>query len=136
VIYLYSLVGSYPGSQFTDYNMGTLRRVPVDAMTFLRGLTADLQLTDGDTLFAMENIVSILEISGFDTLLANQGLALTVFAPTDGAVLEVAGDLYGCALTNATAMRDLILSHILIGSYTSSQLIEAGQISTMAGTTR
>ncbi len=40
VIYIYSLRGSYPGAAPTDYIVGTVRRSPVDTMTFLRGLTA------------------------------------------------------------------------------------------------
>lgn len=135
VIYLYSLVGTYPGRQLTDFNIGTIRRATVDTMTFLRGLTANLQLTDGDTLFATENIVAILQEAGYDTLLANEGLALTVFAPTDGAVLDVAATLYGCAIANPDAMRTLILNHVLIGSYTSAQLVGTQRLSTMAGTT-
>jgi uncharacterized surface protein with fasciclin (FAS1) repeats len=98
-------------------------------------LIADLQLTDGQTLFAAENIVAILDESGFDDLLATEGLLLTVFAPNDQAVLNVAVDLYECAVTNPAAMRELILNHILIGSYTSSQLVSLGRLATMAGTT-
>jgi uncharacterized surface protein with fasciclin (FAS1) repeats len=135
VISFYSLIGSYPGTMFSDYNIGITRRAAVDTMTFLRGLIADLQLTDGQTLFAAENIVAILDESGFDDLLATEGLLLTVFAPNDQAVLNVAVDLYECAVTNPAAMRELILNHILIGSYTSSQLVSLGRLATMAGTT-
>jgi len=135
VISFYSLIGSYPGTMFSDYNIGITRRAAVDTMTFLRGLVADLQLNDGETLFATENIVAILDESGFDDLVSTEGLLLTVFAPTDQAILNVAVDLYQCAVTNPDAMRELILNHILIGSYTSAQLISLGRLATMAGTT-
>jgi Fasciclin domain len=133
VIYIYGLIGSYPGRTSADYTLRTIRRVPVDSMTFLRGLTAKLQLTDTQTLFATENIVAILEQSGFDQLLSNSRLPLTVFVPTDEAVVRIAGDLYQCALSDPAAMRALILNHILVGAYTPAQLVSAGQFSTMAG---
>ncbi len=134
VIYLYSLMGSYPGTSASSYQIGTIRRVPVDSMTFLRGLTADLQLSDGTTLYATENIVSILEQSGLDQLLSNNLLPLTVFAPTDGAALQAAASLYQCALSNTAALRELVLNHILVGSYNATQLVNAGSVSTLAGT--
>jgi hypothetical protein len=134
VIYIYSLRGNYPGRPFTDYSIGTLRRVPVDTMTFLRGLTADLNLSDGTTLFSTENIVAVMEQSGFDQLVQNSQLPLTVFAPVDSAILEIAG-LYECALSDPAALRALILNHIVVGSYTSAQLISAGRLPTVSGTT-
>jgi hypothetical protein len=135
VIYVYSVRGSYPGSIPQNYSIGVVRRVPVDTMTFLRGLKANLQLTDGTTLFAAENIVSILEQSGFDQLLQNSALPLTVFAPTDQAILKIAPDIYQCVMSNSAAMRALILNHVLVESHTPAQLINAGNITTMAGTT-
>ncbi len=134
VIYLYSLTGTYPGQMFVDYTLSTTRRVPVDMMTFLRGLTADLQLTDGETLFSTENIVAILEEAGFDELLSDERQALTVFAPTDAALLEISGELFECVTSNPLAIRALILNHVLAETYTSSQLIEAASLTTMAGT--
>lgn len=134
VIYIYSLRGTYPGAAPTDYVVGTVRRSPVDTMTFLRGLTARPQLSDGTTLFATENIVAILEQAGFDTLLTNPRLPLTVFAPTDGAVLESVPALYDCVISNPSAMRALILNHVLVGSYTPEQLVAAQRLPTMAGT--
>jgi hypothetical protein len=134
VIYFYALTGNYPGQKDFDYSLGITRRVPVDMMTFLRGLTADLQLTDGERLFATENIVALLETTGFDELLSNEQQALTVFAPTDAAVLEVDAELYNCAMSNPLAMRALILNHVLVGVQTSASLIELGVVPTMAGT--
>jgi hypothetical protein len=134
VIYFYSLIGRYSGGTLSNFSLGTLRRVPVDSMTFLRGFTADLQLTDGTTLFATENIVAILEASGFAELLESTSLLLTVLAPTDGAVLDTSVDLYTCAISSPAAMRALILNHVFVGSYTPSQLINAAQLPTMAGT--
>ena len=72
--------------------------------------------------------------TGLDSTLSGRR-QLTVFAPTDQAILNVAVDLYQCAVTNPDAMRELILNHILIGSYTSAQLISLGRLATMAGTT-
>ncbi|MFN8451864.1 MAG: fasciclin domain-containing protein [Anaerolineae bacterium] len=134
VIYIYTLRGRYPGANPNDYVVGTLRRSPVDSMTFLRGLTANPQLSDGTTLFATENIVAILEQAGLDTLLSNPRLPLTVFAPTDGAVLELLPDLYDCVISNPSAMRALILNHIIVGDYTPSELAIAQRLPTMAGT--
>jgi hypothetical protein len=134
VIYLYGLTGNYPGQMFFDYTFNTTRRVPVDMMTFLRGLTKDLQLTDGETLFSTENIVAILEDAGFNELLADQRQALTVFAPTDAALLEISGELFECVTSNPLAVRALILNHILAETYTSSELVNAGFLPTMAGT--
>jgi len=68
-IYIYSVRGTYPGTIPQNYTIGSVRRVAVDSMTFLRSLKANLQLSDGTTLFATENIVAILEQSGFDQLL-------------------------------------------------------------------
>ncbi len=134
VISFYALTGTYSAGTLSNFGVGTLQRVPVDTMTFLRGLTADLNLTGGSTLIAAENIVAVLQTIGFDQLLANPQLPLTVFAPTDEAVVAVA-DLYQCALANPAALRTLVLSHIVAGSYTPSQLITAGQIPSMSGTT-
>ncbi len=133
VISFYTLTGSYSAGTLSNFGVGTLQRVPVDTMTFLRGLTADLNLTGGSTLIATENIVAVLDTIGFDQLLANPQLPLTVFAPTDEAVVAVA-DLYQCALANPAALRTLVLNHIVAGSYTPSQLINAGQIPSMSGT--
>lgn len=135
VIYFYGLRGSYLGVPSTDYSAGTIRRVPVDTMTFLRGLTADLQLTDTRTLFATENIVAILEQSGFDRLLGNPQLPLTIFAPMDEAVVASASDLYPCVLDSPAAMRALILNHIIAGAYTPAQLTQARSIATVGGQT-
>lgn len=134
-IYLYNLMGSFVNGQLIDYQVGTVRRVEVDSMSFLRGLTADLQLTDGTRrLFATENIVALLQVAGFDQLLTSTQLPLTIFAPTDGAVLDVAPDLYQCIFTNPLAMRSLIFSHILLGSYSATQLLDAEQLPSMSGT--
>lgn|GEM_PF-6137871 len=135
VVYIYSLRGTYPAARAADYVIGTMRRATVDTMTFLRGLTADLQLSDGNVLFAAENIVAILDQAGYAPLIANAQFPLTVFAPLDEAIVRTSPDLYECALTNSDAMRALILNHIVAGSYTPQQLIAAGQISTMGGTT-
>jgi hypothetical protein len=135
VIYLYGLTGTYPGQMSLDYSINTTRRVPVDMMTFLRGLTTNLQLSaDGVTLFSTENIVSILEESGLDKLLTNQPQGLTVFAPTDGAVLHVEGEVFQCVTSNPLAMQALILNHILIGNHTAFDLINTGSLLTMTGT--
>ncbi len=134
VIYLDSLSGRYPGNPGSDYSFGVIRRVPVDTMTFLRGLKANLQLTDdGTTLFATENIVAILDASKYDTFLANTQLAFTVFAPLDGAVLKIAPELYQCAVSQPAAMRALILNHVLVGSFTPAQLIQARQVASLDG---
>ena len=135
VIYIYSVRGTYPGSSPQNYTIGVVRRVPVDTMTFLRGLKADLELTDGKTLFAAENIVAILEQSGFDQLLQNSALPLTVFAPTDEAIVRFAPDLYQCVMSNPAALRALILNHVLVASQTPAQLVNTGSFPTMAGTT-
>jgi hypothetical protein len=135
VIYLYGLTGTYPGRMFFDYTLSTTRRVPVDIMTFLRGLTTNLQLTKDNTLFSTENIVAILEESGLDKLVSNQEQALTVFAPTDGAVLNIDGDVFECVTSNPLALQALILNHILAGDYTSSELITSAALPSMAGTT-
>jgi len=131
-IYLFGLTGTYPGR---NQQMSMARRVPTDMMTFLRGLTANVQLTDGEILFATENIVAVLEQSGYDTLLANPYMDLTVFAPTDGAILEAVPEFFACATANPDAMQALIMNHILIGGRTPAQLVEAGTLMTMGGGT-
>lgn len=135
VIYIYSLRGNYPARRPSDYVIGTVRRVPVDTMTFLRGLTADLQLSDGNTLFAAENIVAVLEQSGYAPLVANSQLPLTVFAPLDEAIIQGDFELYQCALDNPDALRALILNHIIVGDFNMQQLVRAGTLSTLASTT-
>ncbi len=135
VIYLYSLRGVYPSANLAAYQVGTVRRVPTDSMTFLRSLTADLNLSDGDVLFAAENITAVLEQTGFDQLLTNSRLPLTIFAPLDEAVIEGARDLFDCAIADPAAMRALILNHILVGDYSIRQLVEAGQVTTLSGVT-
>lgn len=136
MVYFYSLVGNYPGTASVDYNIGVSRRAAVNSMRFLRGLTANLQLTNDDqTLFSAENIVALLEQSGLDETLADEGLSLTVFAPLDAAVLEVAPDLYQCVISNADAMKALILNHVMVGSFTAAELIAKGNLPSVAGTT-
>lgn len=135
VIYLYGLTGTYPGQMFFDYTFNTTRRVPVDMMTFLRGLTSDLQLSDGESLFSTENIVAILEEASFTELLTDQQQMLTVFAPTDAALLEISGELFECVTSNPLAVRALILNHVLADTYTASELINEALLPTMAGTT-
>jgi uncharacterized surface protein with fasciclin (FAS1) repeats len=133
VIYLYGLTGTYPGQMFLDYGISTTRRVPVDIMTFLRGLTSDLQLSVENSLYATENIVAILEESGLDDVLSNQRQGATVFAPTDGAVLNIEGEVFECVTANPLAAQALILNHVLPGQYTSFDLLNAGSLPTMAG---
>jgi uncharacterized surface protein with fasciclin (FAS1) repeats len=135
MIYIYSVRGTYPGTTPQNYTVGVVRRSPVDTMTFLRGLKADLKLTDTTTLFSAENIVAILEQSGFDQLLQNSALPLTVFAPTDEAILNIAPELYQCVTSNPAAMRALILNHVLVESHTPAQLVNTGSFPTMAGST-
>jgi uncharacterized surface protein with fasciclin (FAS1) repeats len=135
VIYIYSLRGNYPARRPSDYVIGTVRRVPVDTMAFLRGLTANLQLSDGNTLFSAENIVAVLEQSGYAPLVANSQLPLTVFAPLDEAIIQGNFELYQCALDNSDALRALILNHIIVGDFNTQQLVRAGTLSTLASTT-
>jgi hypothetical protein len=134
-IYFYGLMGRYPGEMFFDYTFGATRRVPVDIMTFLRGLTAERELTDGERLFATENIVFVLEEARLDLLLSNPRAGFTVFAPTDAAGFDIPTEILECAFRNPAAIRTAILNHIILGSYTADQLIRAGGIQTMAGTT-
>ncbi len=134
VISLYTLTGNYANGSFSNASVGTLRRVPVDSMTFLRGLTGDLNLTGGSNLIAAENVVALLETAGYASLLGNTELPLTLFAPTDEAIVDAA-ELYTCALANPAALRTLILSHIAAGSYSPTQLLSAGRLPTMGGST-
>jgi Fasciclin domain len=131
-VYLYGFMGDFAGRR---YLTNAARRVTTDVMTFLRGLTVDVQLTDGEVLFATENIVAVLEQSGYDSLLANPYLDLTVFAPTDGAILEAVPELFGCVTSNPDAMQALILHHIVIGGRTPAELVEDGMLTTMGGGT-
>jgi hypothetical protein len=134
-IYFYGLAGTYPGRMFADYSIGSTRRVPVDIMTFLRGLTAERQLTDGARLFATENIVWVLEESALQFLLSNPRTGFTVFAPIDRAGFDIPTQILECAVENPQAIRTLILNHIISGSYGATDLLEAGTVNTMAGTT-
>ncbi len=134
VIYFYGLSGTYPGTMFVDYSLGSTRRVPVDIMTFLRGLTAERQLTDGERLFATENIVFVLEESGLQFVLSNPRTSFTVFAPIDRAGFDIPTGILECAVENPQAIRTLILNHIISGSYDSNQLVEQVVVETMAGT--
>src|SRR5690606_3980039 len=131
-VLIYTLTGNYSGGSFNNLSVGTFRRVATDSMTFLRALTAELALTGGDRLIAAENIVAILETTGFDVLLQNTQFPLTLFAPTDEAVVEAA-NLYTCALANPEALRTLILNHITAGSFSPDQLISRGERPSMAG---
>lgn len=131
-VYLYGFSGDFARRSF---QMTAARRVTADIMTFLRGLKANVQLTDGEILFATENIVAVLEQSGFDDLLASPETEFTVFAPLDGATLQAVPALFACATANPQAMQALILNHILIGRHSPAALVEAGTLPTMGGGT-
>ncbi|MBL8132880.1 MAG: fasciclin domain-containing protein [Anaerolineae bacterium] len=135
LISLIAMSGGYSGGQPVNMRVGLPRRVPTDIITFLRGLTADVQVTDGETLYAAENILALIEMARFETLFGNPNFPLTVFAPTDGAVLSVAPEVFECAMSSTEAMRALIFHHISVGTYTPAQLSAEGSLPTLAGTT-
>ncbi|MBK8027378.1 MAG: fasciclin domain-containing protein [Chloroflexi bacterium] len=135
VITLLTLSGVYSGGQVTNLQVGEIHRVPVDILTFLRGLTADMQVTDGETLYATENIVALLDLARFDVLFTNPNFPLTVFAPTDAAILAVAPAVFECATENPSAMRALIFNHILLGAYPPDQLVTEGALPAISGST-
>lgn len=135
VITLLTMSGNYVNGQVHGAQIGTIRRVPVNIITFLRGLTAARQITDGTTLYATENIVALIDLVGFDNLLTNPNFPLTIFAPTDAAVLAVSPTLYECVMGDTVAMRELIFNHVIVGDFTPAELIAEGSLPTLAGTT-
>lgn len=135
VITLLTMSGNYVNGQVQNAQIGTIRRVPVNIITFLRGLTAARQITDGTTLYATENIVALIDLVGFDNLLTNPNFPLTIFAPTDAAVLAVSPTLYECVMSDTVAMRELIFNHVIVGDFTPAELVSEGTLPTLAGTT-
>ncbi|MBZ0305602.1 MAG: fasciclin domain-containing protein, partial [Anaerolineae bacterium] len=120
---------------FADYTVISTRRVPVDIMTFLRGLTADRNLTtDDERLFATENMVWVLEEGGVDLMLSTSLVNYTVFVPIDAAGLNLPQEIIECAIRNPASIRPLILNHIVLGRFDPNQLARANTLFTMAGT--
>ncbi len=96
---------------------------------------------------AKRNIVQVAREAGtFNTLLAaleaadligtlsGQGKGpFTVFAPTDEAFARLPAGTVESLLQNPTALRQILLYHVVAGEYVASEVVAAGTLTTVNG---
>jgi len=120
-VYMWGLMGKYPGNPGEDYDFGggNLYVVAPDLPTFLSAFTGLGLTSTGDPIYEFDTFVSAIDAADLSETLANDG-PFTIFAPPDSA-FDVMPD------------KDMLLNHIVQGAMTYDDLAEAGTVTTLGG---
>jgi transforming growth factor-beta-induced protein len=84
----------------------------------------------------LTTMVSLLNQTGLNETLSNETQNFTVFAPTDDAFAQLPPDLTDLLLNSTesgTLLPEVLLYHVVEGSYNASDLAEIGVIESMQG---
>jgi hypothetical protein len=133
-VYLWGLMGSYPGAPDEDYYFGggNWYTVAPDPVTFLSGFSG-LRLTgDSQVYFEFDTLVDLIHAAGLDDTLMNGG-PYTLFAPTDQAFAALPDGTLDALRADPDALKALLLNHVIEGAPSGDDLMMMGTATTLAG---
>jgi transforming growth factor-beta-induced protein len=96
------------------------------------GTVVECAATEGN----LTTLVSLLERTGLNETLSNETRNFTVFAPTDEAFAQLPPDVSELILNSTESealLPEVLLYHVIEGSYNASDLIGIGVIETVQG---
>ena len=89
-----------------------------------------VQTAEADGNFT--TLIAALEATDLNTTLKGTG-PFTVFAPTDAAFAALDSDVLGWLLANPSALSEVLLYHVVAGSYNSTEVVGLDSIQTLQG---
>jgi hypothetical protein len=132
-VYMWGLMGNYPGTPDEDYYFGggNWHTVAPDPTTFLSAFSG-LELTfTGDPIYQFDTAVQAIQTAGLEETIADEK-PLTLFIPTDQAFADL-GDALHNLVANPEELRDALLYHVLDGAMTYDDLVAAETVMTLQG---
>jgi hypothetical protein len=136
-VYVYGLLGRYPGAMFEDYTFAdsSYYVVAPDVATFLDAFDEFEVTSDYQTYYRFDTFVAALEAAGMTEEL-DGGEPVTVFVPVDQAFEALEEGRLEELMADPDALREILEGHIVEGAYPSyDDLVAAGTLTTLAGTT-
>lgn len=133
-VYLYGLMGTYPGAMFEDYTIdggGHYVTAP-DLSSFLAAFDGRGLTSDSETFYEFNTLVDALEATELDSTLAEGG-PYTIFVPTDQAFGALPEGTLDTLMDDPDALRSVLLNHVVEGSLTYDDIVEAGTLTSLAG---
>jgi hypothetical protein len=133
-VYMWGLMGTYPGTPDEDYMFGggNWHTVAPDLSTFLSAFSGLNLTNDSQLFFQFDTAVQALQATGLDETLAEDG-PYTVFIPTDQAFAALADGTLDEWMADPQALKNVLSYHVVKGSYRYDDLIEAGSLATLQG---
>ncbi len=133
-VYLYGMMGTYPGEMFVDYGIegGAHYVTAPDVPTFLEAFNAFDLTGDFRTYFHFETAVAALRAAGLDETLAEGG-PYTLFIPVDQAFEALTEGALDALMEDPDALSDILEYHIVEGDYDYDALVEAGTVTSLQG---
>lgn len=134
-VYVYGLMGTYPGTPDEDYTfaMPSVSVVAPDAASFLAAFTPYDLTIDYKTYLRFDSLLTAWQSAGFTATLSAGG-PYTIFAPTDAAMEALSKRKVNALLADPDALREMLLTHVVQGAMTSEDMLAAGSVQTLQGT--
>jgi steroid delta-isomerase-like uncharacterized protein len=134
-VYVYGMMGKYPGQPDEDYTfaMPSVYSVAPDLPSFLAAFTPFELTADYQTYLHFETFGAALEKTGLNETLAKGG-PYTIFVPTDAAFASFSQHKLAALLEDPAALKNVLLNHVVQGAMSYEAMLEAGKLTTLGGT--
>lgn len=135
MVYLWGLMGEYPGTADEDYYFGggNWYTLAPDPITFIEAYSGWGLTYDSEVFLEFDRVAQAFRDTGLDEVIAEEG-PFTIFFPTDQALEALPAKTLNRLLNNPDAMREALMYHMVQGTYYDSDLFEAGSLVTLQGT--
>jgi hypothetical protein len=133
-VYMWGLMGQYPGRPDEDYYFGggNWTVVAPDLLSFLSAFNG-LNLTgDSQLFFEFDTMVGAIQTVGLEETLTNDG-PYTLFVPTDQAFDGLPKDTLDKLMADPEMLKAVLMAHIVEGEYHYDDLIDVGTLTTLQG---
>lgn len=135
-VYLFGLIGTYPGEMWADYGLADAPHytVAANALELLRAFTGKNLYYDANSgvTFDFTTFVSLVEEAGLTDLLTGDA-PITVFAPTDYAFAQLPAGALDELRADPERLRVVLLNHVVDGDV--PDLSGMAMLTTAGGTT-
>lgn len=136
-VYLFGMVGTYPGAMFEDYGLvDSHYTIAANAVELLQafsglGLTFD---TNGEIVYEFDMLLAAIEAAGLGEMLMGEG-PYTIFAPTNYAISQLPEGTIEAWMADPEQLATVLQNHVVMGDMTRDILLSGEPITTVAGGT-
>jgi len=134
LVYLWGLMGEYPGEADEDYYFGggDWYTLAPDPIAFLEAFSGYGLTYDSEIFLEFDQILQAFRDTGLDEMIREEA-PFTLIVPTDQALQALPAKTLNQLMSDPDALRDALLYHVLEGAYYDDDLREAGSLVTMQG---